>query len=134
MLSNIPGATARQFERKATRRVARIEVHSDHADQFRLSFPDAQSEVFITDISKGGIGIASSVFIPRNLRLNVHVPQTEAGQDLTIRVVARRCGLADHKPTYDVGLQFIDASGSNEQALIALAASDQAANAAEALL
>lgn len=131
MLSNTTGAAARQFVRKATRRAARIEVHPEHADQFRLSFPDAQSEVFITDISKGGIGISASIFFPRNLRLTVHVPQSDGGPDLVLRVVARRCGLADHKPTYNVGLQFIDATGPGEQALVALAASEQAAAAGE---
>jgi hypothetical protein len=74
MMSPDTGAVARQFVRKATRRAARIEPDAEHADQFRLAFADAQSEVFVTDVSKGGLGLITTVFIPRSLRVVVHVP------------------------------------------------------------
>ena len=114
---------ARQFVRKATRRAARIEPDPVHADQFRLAFPDAQSEAFVTDVSKGGLGLTTTVFIPRSLKLIVHVPW-ENQRDLTIPAIARRCVLADHKPNYTVGLQFCRPEGEAEADLLKLVMGD----------
>jgi len=113
----------RQFVRKATRRAARIEPDPVHADQFRLAFPDAQSEVFVTDVSKGGLGLASTVFIPRSLKLIVHVPCPDQ-RDLSIPAIARRCVLSDHKPNYTVGLQFCRPNGEPEAELLKLVMGD----------
>lgn len=131
MGSQDSGSMARQFERKATRRVARIEPDPVHADQFRLAFPDAQSEVFVTDVSKGGLGLATTIFIPRSLKLIVHVPCPDQ-RDLTIPVIARRCVLSDHKPNYTVGLQFCRPEGDAEADLLKLVMGDPNEPAPEA--
>jgi len=130
-MSDASGAMARQFVRKATRRAARIEPDAAHADQFRLSFPDAQSEVFVTDVSKGGLGLTSSVFIPRSLRLIVHVTCPDQ-RDLSIPCIARRCALSDHKPNYTVGLQFLAPGGDAEKTLLNLVMGDPVPDASEA--
>lgn len=114
---------ARQHERHLTSFHARVEPHSDHAAQLRLSFPDALCGLEVIDVSSGGLGLKSSVFIPRNLRINLHISDLSAGdgvatQVLNIRAVVRRCLLVDHKPTYQVGLQFIDPKGIDERALV----------------
>ena len=119
MTSPDSGSLARQFVRQATRRAARLEPDPTHADQFRLAFPDAQSEVFVTDVSKGGLGIATTIFIPRCLKVIVHVPCDDQ-RDLTIPAIARRCILADHKPNYTVGLQFCRPEGEAEADLLKL--------------
>lgn len=123
MVPQDSGSMARQFVRKATRRAARIEPDPVHADQFRLAFPDAQSEVFVTDVSKGGLGLATSVFIPRSLKLIVHVTGHDQ-RDLCIPVIARRCALSDHKPNYIVGLQFCRSEGEPEAELLKLVMGD----------
>ena len=123
MMSQDSGAMARQFVRKATRRAARMEPDPVHADQFRLAFPDAQSEAFVSDVSKGGLGLITTIFIPRSLKLIVHVPCDDQ-RDLTIHVIARRCVLADHKPNYAVGFQFCNPGGEAEVDLLKLVMGD----------
>ncbi len=116
-------AQARQFERHTTAYKARIEPHPDCADQFRLSYPDVQSGLDVIDVSAGGLGLLSPIFIPKNIRLTLHVSNVDGAQDTTlsplkIRTVVRRLQMTDHKPTYQIGLQFIDSNGADEQRLI----------------
>lgn len=116
-------ARARQFHRHSTQYEARIEPQSDHADQFRLSFPDAQTGMAVIDVSEGGLGLQSGIYFPRNLRLRLHVSSVEPGLDSdasapTVHGIVRRCVMIDHKPTYHVGVQFVDAQGHDERLLI----------------
>jgi len=112
-------ARARQFKRHETRYEARLDPHADDADQFRTCLPDAQNGLSVTDVSQGGLGFVCGVYVPRNLRVVLHisgaVPQ---GRELTLKAVVRRCFLLDHKPTYQVGLQFLDPTGEDERALV----------------
>lgn len=114
---------ARQFKRHATAYHARIELHPDHAEQYRLTLPDAQAGLAVIDVSEGGVGLRTDIFVPKNMRLTLHVKGADesdsvAPRILKIRVVARRCEMVDHKPTYHVGLQFVDPGGADEKALI----------------
>ncbi len=125
--TDMMSAPSRLFVRHETRYEASVEVHPDQADQFRMSFPDALSDFKVVDVSKGGLGLRSSVFLPRNLRMILTVTgRNEEGVELprplTIRVIVRRCSLMDHKPSYLVGLQFVDAAGRDEQQLVKAAA------------
>jgi len=135
-------AHARQFKRHETRFEATIEPHSDHADQLRLSYSGAGSGLAVIDVSKGGLGLRSGVYLPRNLRVTLHIAGVgdkegehatsakAAARKLTVRAVVRRCSMLDHKPTYQVGLQFLDPVGRDEQALnaaVTATAQDKAA-------
>ncbi|HVP11494.1 MAG TPA: PilZ domain-containing protein [Phycisphaerae bacterium] len=116
-------AQARQFHRHAAQYKARIETHPDHAGQFRLSLPDVQNDLAVVDVSRGGMGLSTGFFVPKNLRLTLHVwGVTGEGEyrteDLTVSVVVRRCIMVDHKPTYQVGVQFLDPSGAEEMRLV----------------
>ncbi|MBN2562000.1 MAG: PilZ domain-containing protein [Phycisphaerae bacterium] len=116
-------AHARQFRRHDTTYETRIDPHPDHADQFRLSFPDAQSGMAVIDVSEGGLGLQSGIYLPRSMRITLHISGVKAGRsgparDLSIRGIVRRCVMSDHKPTYQVGVQFVDASGQDERFLI----------------
>ncbi len=120
-------AASRLFVRHETHFEASVEVHPDQADQIRMSFPDALSDFKVVDVSKGGLGLRSSVYLPKNLRLNLSVRGTNKKGEalpraLAIRVIVRRCSLLDHKPSYLVGLQFVDAAGRDEQQLVKTAA------------
>ncbi len=131
MPSDASTETVRQFVRHETRRSARMEVHPDHADQFRLNYSDADADLAIVDISKGGLGLHSGFFVPRNMRLTLHVASggEESGtpQFLKIRAVARRCTMVDHAPTYLIGLQFVNPEGQDEKDLITLVSAEMAA-------
>jgi hypothetical protein len=116
-------AQARQFRRHATQYKARIETHPDHASQFRLSLPDVQNDLAVMDVSRGGLGLSTGFYVPKNLRLTLHVwGVTGEGEyrtdELTVTVVVRRCVMADHKPTYQVGVQFLDPGGEDERRLV----------------
>lgn len=117
-------AHARQFKRHETRFEARIDPHADHADQFRLGFAGSASGLAVVDVSKGGLGLRSGVYLARNLRVTLHVSSADspspANRVLVIRAIVRRCAMIDHKPTYQVGLQFVDPAGRDEQTLMGL--------------
>lgn len=119
-------AGARQFQRHATQLHTRIEPHPDQAEQFRLSYSGFSDDLAVVDVSTGGIALHSCFFIPRNLRLAVTILDVKAldGRslgDITVRAIVRRCSLADYKPTYQVGMQFIDPTGSDEQMFVRVA-------------
>jgi c-di-GMP-binding flagellar brake protein YcgR len=120
MNTDATGAHARQFKRHATEFEASLEPHSDHVEQFRLTYPNAKCGLAVTDVSRGGMGLLAGIFLPRNLRLTVHVKTTRADDrpPLVVRTIVRRCALTDPKPTYQVGLQFLDPEGVDEKALV----------------
>ncbi|HUN82589.1 MAG TPA: PilZ domain-containing protein [Phycisphaerae bacterium] len=119
-------ARARQFKRHAARWSARIEAHGDHAEQFRLSFADQFNDLAVVDVSEGGFGLVTSFLVPKNLKLIVHVDAAvDGGRTFLIRGIIRRCMLLDHRPCYQVGVQFIDASGADERELVKLAKKTQ---------
>ena len=116
-------AQARQFRRHATQYKARIETHPDHASQFRLSLPDVQNDLAVMDVSRGGLGLSTGFYVPKNLRLTLHVWGVTGEGDyrtdeLTVAVVVRRCVMIDHKPTYQVGVQFLNPGGTDEHRLV----------------
>jgi hypothetical protein len=116
-------AQSRLFQRHNVNLDARIEPHPDHASQWRLAQPDSQTGLAVVDVSKGGFGLRSGVYVPRSLRVTLHISgggQREGGLDRQLRIpaVVRRCILVDHKPTYQIGLQFVDAAGADEQYLV----------------
>jgi len=123
MKSESISAQARQYKRHETAYKARIEPHPDCADQFRLSYPDSQSGLEVIDVSAGGLGLRSAILIPKNIRLTLHVAgmsngQNETGTPLKIRAIARRVRMIDYKPTYQIGLQFLDPAGADEKRLV----------------
>lgn len=115
---------ARQYERHEVSLEARIEPHADHAEQYRLAVPDAQSGLSVTDVSTGGLGLSSGIFVPRRMKVIIHVAVGSgavASEVIRVRAVVRRCEMIDHKPTYLIGLQFIDAKGAEARRLVAAA-------------
>lgn len=114
-------ANARQFERHSTQFEARIEPHSEHAEQFRLSFPAAAAGLPVVDVSAGGLAIRTGFFIPKNMRFTITITQNAERaikEEISVKVIARRCITLDHKPTYQVGMQFLEPAGDDEQKLI----------------
>ena len=123
MSINATNAPARQHERHTTLYKARFEVHPDHAAQLRLILPDSQSGFAVIDVSGGGLGLYGGIYMPKNLKVILHISGADAAPgaadaDLTIRAIVRRCVMVDHKPNYQIGIQFIDAMGHDEQILV----------------
>lgn len=123
MSHDVTSAPARQFRRHAARFEARLTPHPDHAAQFRLTLPEAQCGMAVTDVSAGGLGLRCGIFLPKNLRVNLVVKGLGEGSpaaalELTVRAVVRSCSLVDHQPTYQIGLQFLDPAGRDEQLLV----------------
>ena len=63
------------------------------------------------------------IYMPKNLKVILHISGTGAkpgavDADLTIRAIVRRCIMVDHKPSYQIGVQFVDSAGHDEQVLI----------------
>lgn len=118
----------RQFERHATRLWARIEIASEHVEQLRFSFADVQDGITVIDISDGGIGLQTGVYLPKNARVVVRIRESEAdaGTDVSVLGIVRRCLMVDVKPTYQVGLQFLDAAGVDRSQLAGMIRTAQA--------
>jgi len=116
-------APARQFRRHAARFEARVTPHPDHAGQFRLTLPEAQCGMAVTDVSAGGLGLRCGIFLPKNLRVSLQVKALDGGSaaaalELTVRAVVRSCTMVDHRPTYQIGLQYLDPAGRDERLLV----------------
>ncbi|GMU33700.1 MAG: PilZ domain-containing protein [Planctomycetia bacterium] len=127
-------AASRLFVRHGTHLAASVEVHPDHADQVRMSFGDALNDFAVVDVSRGGIGLHSGVFLPKNLKVVLKISQTgpsgaETARPLTIRAIVRRYTLVDHRPSYLIGLQFVDPAGRDEQELVGISAASKTAAA-----
>lgn len=97
---------------------ALVRVAEDAAEQVTLarSISDGTGaiDVFITDASRGGLGIESNVFMPRGCRLKIRVQAAAQGaiHDLTLRV--QRVTMLDRKPTYYLGLSFVSKGPDND--------------------
>lgn len=118
-----PTEHARQFHRHAAGYEARLIADADHAAQFRLTLPETQCGMAVTDVSAGGLGLCCSLFLPKNMRVTLRV--SAAGEEtsgpkveLSVRAVIRSCTMIDHKPTYQIGLQFVDPAGRDERLLV----------------
>lgn len=110
----------RQYVRRAAEISARLEIHSDQANQIRFAFSDSQSRIVVTDVSEGGVGLRTEVFLPRNARLTVRVRNEADRTELTFQAVVRRCQMIDLKPAYHIGLQFLETPAADRQALLKL--------------
>lgn len=121
----------RQFERRETQLPARIEIHPEHAAQIRFGFGDVYNRFTIVDVSEGGMGLRAGVLLPKNTRMVVRTT-LPGGGDFSILAVVRRCIMTDVKPTYLIGLQFLDVEALDPKRLAELTRSMQTPAAANA--
>lgn len=121
----------RLYTRRQLALPARVMIHADHAEQLRFSFPEHQTRVSVIDVSEGGLGFVTSTLMPRNARLEIHVHVPAKGDapppaPKILRGVIRRCVMTDVKPTYKIGVQYLDPDLAEIRDLIKLADADQA--------
>jgi hypothetical protein len=77
----------------------------------------------IVDLSRGGLGIRTKVFIPKQTRLIVQITDPTLGGTsdspvLTAEVRVMRVIMVDRTPTYELGTAFID-TGTSFKATVA---------------
>ncbi len=92
---------------------ARIRVAPHHADalNFAKGITDANRwiEVDVIDFAEGGLGFISPVFLPRNVEVEIEIPEhgpvnTEVLLGAYVRV--QRIQMTDGRPGYKVGGAF----------------------------
>lgn len=124
--------TIRQFERREITNAATIRLYPDPEEQVRFApAADAAQGVpaQLADLSQGGMGLRTHVYIPRACYLRVRV-ETTCGLNFETRVRVQRVRMIDRKPTYMLGTKFDDGAKPTKEQLDALSADSREAEAA----
>ncbi|MFT3686435.1 MAG: PilZ domain-containing protein [Phycisphaerales bacterium] len=115
----------RQHERLTCALAAEATVAPEHQGPIALSplAADASGKFAptVTDISRGGIGLRTKVFLPKQARLSVTITDPAVGTPITATVRVQRVVMTDRTPTYDIGTAFVDPSAALLQAVAAAA-------------
>lgn len=100
--------TVRQHERHACDTAADVVLAPESADRVRLS-RSAQGKgggipVSIIDFSRGGLGLRSTLFLPRLCRVRLRLTGDPAAEVVALTV--RRVRMIERTPTYYLGVSF----------------------------
>jgi len=103
---------------------ARVSVAPEHAELVKLSRGSGHKDGWIScnllDLSAGGAGIVTPVFLPRKVRLRLEVFHTGAeGVDpvLTTGVIVQRVTMTDRRPAYLVGVSFDQSDEASQKSI-----------------
>lgn len=114
----------RQYERVKCSLAAELTVATEHQGiiTFAAAVTNGQSTLPVTlvDISRGGIGLRSKVFLPKQSRLTVRIsdPASPAGGksiSLSCQCKVMRVIMIDRTPMYELGTSFVDPSPADLQ-------------------
>jgi hypothetical protein len=106
-------------------------VAAEHAAMIVLasSAVDGSGSVVstIVDLSRGGVGFRTKVYLPKQARLIVKITDPAAGATdteaaLTVLVKVMRVMMVDRGPTYEIGTAFVDPSQAMKDKVMALIA------------
>jgi hypothetical protein len=104
----------RRHERHACRVPVRLSVSPAHADRVAFSSavgPAGDGEggvrAELVDVSDGGLGIETTVMLPRSCHAVVRV-SVEGGQTVEATVRVQRVLMTDLKPVYYLGTSLVD--------------------------
>jgi hypothetical protein len=103
----------RQFERVRCALPAESSITTEHSKTVVLSAMAADGNgtfpVTVVDISKGGLGLKSTVFIPKLARLSVIIADPQGREAATlVNIRIQRVVMIDRTPTYELGGPFLD--------------------------
>lgn len=103
----------------------RFSVAAPHAPALRLAKAsgarDGAVEADIVDLSAGGVGLLSTVFLPKRLLVEVEVlAPRSAAPLLRCRGRVTRTLMTDRRPMYMLGVEFEDVDEATRTALAAL--------------
>lgn len=123
------GLTVRQHERATLGLRAEFEVADHHRDQVRFNPATSGTGAFVVmatalDVSPGGIGLRSPLFVPRNCEGVVRVLAPGTGNDIIFEhdVKVRRARLDGSDEGYFLGTAFLKASPDIGERVAALTA------------
>jgi len=106
----------RQHERLRCELRAQAGVAPEHAAAIALSPLAADGagcfEPTVVDISRGGIGLRTKVFLPKQSRIAVTITDPAIGAPISMTVRVQRVVMTDRTPTYELGTAFVDPSPS----------------------
>lgn len=109
-MAEVSGLKIRQFERKDLQVNGNACPHAESASVLSFS-PDSGIgasgfPILVTDLSEGGLGFRSGVFVPRRclLQLRLNLPG-EAPTEFAVRI--QRVTMIDRTPTYALGAAFV---------------------------
>ena len=118
--------SVRVHERHVCELPAVVRVTDDDRRQLRLTGAAVNkagvTPVTVIDCSTGGIGLNTTLFLPKFARLEVVIKaDSETGrQDFQAFVCVRRVVMLDHTPQYFIGTSFEDAATAESPLLAAL--------------
>lgn len=64
----------------------------------------------VVDMSRGGIGLRTKVFLPKQARIAVTITDPALPEPISATVRVQRVVMTDRTPTYELGTSFVDAS------------------------
>lgn len=73
----------------------------------------------VVDISRGGIGLRTKTFFPKQARITVTITDTALEAPITATVKVQRVVMTDRTPTYELGTAFVDPNPALLQAVAA---------------
>ncbi len=122
-MSNYQGLTVRHHDRHELDLKAELVIDPEHVEQVCFTSSHAAVvnattiQVRVRDVSRGGIGVESPIYLPRMVKATVRLlldgtSQPEGPLQRTIRV--RRCSMVNESPAYLLGTQFIAQDGETE--------------------
>lgn len=123
-MAPISGLTVRQHKRESIDLPVQFIVDETHRAQVRFTVSSTavnQNTIqgIATDLSKGGLGMESLLFLPRLCEGVIRIfhrtdddlnPKTiqESMPVIEARVKVQRVVLSSHEPTYAIGMSFLD--------------------------
>jgi len=107
------GLTFRRFERRRLELCARVTVDAASSAQVRLSAQTGLKEqglsAVVVDVSEGGLGVRTGLFLPRKAVLHVSIfdgPDGNVIFEETVRV--QRVSMLDRAASYLLGTAFVE--------------------------
>jgi len=120
----------RQHERLRCALTADAHIAPEHVGPITLSplAADASGNFnpVVVDVSRGGIGLRTRTFLPKQARINVTITDPAVGAPISATVRVQRVIMTDRSPTYELGTAFVDPTPGLLQTIAAAIASLQA--------
>lgn len=124
------GLIVRRSERFEISIPSRVRVAAYHAEllHFVKGVTDADRwiEVDLIDFATGGVGFIVDVFMPRNMDLELEIPDFDDPKGgevmLRCRMKVKRVQMTDRRPAYQIGCSFIDLDDQVQESIDQLTA------------
>lgn len=125
-MSSYQGLTVRHHDRHELDVPAELIIAPEHVEQVRFTGVSAGAvnattlSVKVRDMSRGGVGLESPIYLPRMTKAVVRMwlGSADSAQQCVERLVrVRRCLMASESPSYMLGTQFISREGEEESEL-----------------